>query len=146
MTETRQAPYHLLITGTKPGPHRRRARHQGRSFATDHLLIAWEGHLWLPLKGHIEVLSLGHFEQCNIEQFRQLESSCRLYILIQHPPEMETRQRQHSIADENRLGNAPERPDCGTMTALDVSVLNIIMQQRKIMSQLDGSRRGQCWP
>ena len=101
----------------------------------------------------VEVLALAQRQAGLVEQAHQAQHLGVREAEVGQPVERDPRQAEQRVAGVDRLGDAVDRPQRRPVAALDVAVLDVVVDEREVVAELDRRRaragraggRRRCW-
>ena len=133
-----------LVVGGQHGAGLHRCRDQRSGLAADHVEVEVDRQTVVVLGApDVHELALAQREARLVVQAHQRQHLGVREAQIGQPVERHARQREQRVAGVDRLRHAPHRPQRGSMPALDVAVLDVVVDQAEVVAQLDGGGAGQ---
>ena len=121
-----------------------RARDQGRRLAPDHVEVELDAHQ--AVRGahrDVEVLALAQGEAGLVVEAHQAQHRPVGEAEVGQPVEGDPRQAEQRVAGVDRLGDAVDGPQGGAVATLDVAVLDVVVDEREVVPELDRGGAGQ---
>ena len=134
-----------LVVGGQQGAGLDRGRDQGRGLAADHVEVQLHGHRLVGGRGgDVEVLALAQQHARLVVQPHQAQHLGVAEAEVGQPVERDPRQAEDEVAGVDRLRHAVERPQRRPVAALDVAVLDVVVDEAEVVAQLHrrGPRQG----
>ena len=118
-----------------------RARDQRRGLAADHVEVELDGHRVVRRRRRdVDVLALAQRDARLVVQAHQAQDRPVREAEVGQPVEGDPRQAEDEVAGVDRLGDAVDRPQGRPVAALDVAILDVVVDEAEVVAQLDGRR------
>ena len=92
------------------------------------------------------MLAFRQAEAGGVERGRGAQYRVRRHAELGRLQQRQLRDHQHRVTGIDALGLAPDRPDRAPIPALGAAVLDIVVDQREVVYELDGGSRGKSRP
>ena len=134
----------VLVLGREDGARLDRGGDEGRGLAPDHVEVEVDAHQ-LVRRAHrdVEVLALAQREAGLVEEAHQAQDGPVREAEVGQAVEGDPRQAEQRVAGVDRLRDAVDRPERRAVAALDVAVLDVVVDEAEVVAELDGGRAGQ---
>ena len=135
----------VLVVGGEQRAGLDRGGDERRGLAADHVEVELDGHRRRPsaLVADVEVLALAQREAGLVEQAHQAQDLRVGEAEVGQPVEGDPRQAEQRVAGVDRLRDAVDGPQRRPVAALDVAVLDVVVDEAEVVAELDGRGAGQ---
>ena len=135
---------HGLVVGGQQGAGLDRGGDQRGGLAPDHVEVELDRHERLGFAHRdVDVLALAQRQAGLVEQAHQAQHLGVGEAEVGQSVERDARQAEQRVAGVDRLGHAVDRPQRRSVAALDVAVLDVVVDEREVVAELDRRRAGQ---
>ena len=130
--------------GRQQGAGLDRGRDQGRRLAPDHVEVELDAHRRVRgAQRDVDVLALAQRQAGLVVEAHQAQDRPVGEAEVGQAVEGDPRQAEQRVAGVDRLGDAVDRPQRRAVAALDVAVLDVVVDEREVVAELDRGRAGQ---
>ena len=111
---------------------------EGRRLAPDHVEVEIDAdELVRAAHRDVDVLALAQRQARLVEEAHQAQDRAVGEAEVGQPVEGDARQAEHRVAGVDRLRDAVDRPQRRAVPPLDVAVLDVVVDEREVVAQLD---------
>ena len=143
LAEARELLAHRGVVAREHRRALRRCGEQRAGLARRHDAVALRGDVGARLEADVEELSLAHADAGLVREIREVEDAFRREATSPQALHGEPGDRVHAVSGVDRLRHAPDGPHRGAMVPRRVLVLDVVVDEREVVQQLDRRGRGQ---
>src|SRR5688500_8247177 len=130
----------FFIIGGEDGSRLDRCAEQGGGLLADHLEVGLDADLILPLEGDVQVLALAQRQAGLVVDAHQPEDTVVAEPVLEEPIQGEAAEREQRVAGVDGERYAPDRPQRGPMPPFEGRILDVVVHQAEVVTQLDSGR------
>ena len=135
----------LVVLGGEDGAGLDRGGDERRGLAADHVEVAARRVISSSERAHrdVDVLALAQRQARLVVQAHQAQDRRVGEAEVGQPVERDPRQAEQRVAGVDRLGDAVDGPQRRPVAALDVAVLDVVVDEAEVVAELDRRGAGQ---